>query len=131
MSWNRSRNSSPSIFGDCRKIAKPVNKNSVRISRNNLARIIPALFLAPALFGADFDEAAKSTNGLGVDLYRAVGAHEGNLCLSPYSISCALSMTLAGADGETRAEMARVLHIERESEIDSSFAALQKSLEEM
>ena len=56
---------------------------------------------------------------------------EGNLCLSPYSVSCALAMTLAGADGETRTEMARVLHVDLSSDVDPSFAALQKSLEEM
>ena len=56
---------------------------------------------------------------------------EGNLCLSPYSISCALAMTLAGADGETRTEMGRVLHVDPNSDVDQSFAALQKSLEQM
>ena len=40
-------------------------------------------------------------------------------------------MTLAGADGETRTEMARVLHVDLSSDVDPSFAALQKSLEEM
>ena len=82
-------------------------------------------------FGANFDSAARSTNEFGLDLYRKISAGEGNVCLSPYSISCALAMTLAGADGETRTEMARVLHVDLSSEIDPSFAALQKSLEEM
>jgi len=40
-------------------------------------------------------------------------------------------MTLAGADVDTRTEMARVLHVDLNSDIDPSFAALQKSLEEM
>ena len=87
-----------------------------------LARVSPA---------ADFDSAARSTNEFGLDLYRKIAAGEGNLCLSPYSIDCALAMTLAGADGETRTEMARVLHLDPTADVDSSFAALQKSLEEM
>jgi serpin B len=84
-----------------------------------------------AACAASFDSATKSTNEFGLDLYRKIPASEGNLCLSPYSISCALAMTLAGADGETRAEMARVLHVDLSTDIDASFAALQKSLEEM
>jgi serpin B len=84
-----------------------------------------------ATLGASFDLAARSTNEFGLDLYRKIAAGEGNLCLSPYSIDCALAMTLAGADGETRTEMARVLHLDPAADVDSSFAALQKSLEEM
>ena len=87
--------------------------------------------LSRASVAADFDSAAKATNELGVDLYRKISAGEGNLCLSPFSIEVALAMTFAGADGETRSEMARVLHVDLSDEIHSSFAALQKSFEEM
>jgi serpin B len=87
--------------------------------------------MANATLGANFDLAARSTNEFGLDLYRKVAAGEGNLCLSPYSIDCALAMTLAGADGETHTEMARVLHLDAGSDVDVSFAILQKSLEEM
>jgi serpin B len=55
-----------------------------------------------------------------------------NLCVSPYSIQSALAMTFAGADGETRTEMARVLHFPNDGEaINASFSSLQGSLEEM
>ena len=40
-------------------------------------------------------------------------------------------MTLDGADGETRREMARVLHLDPKVKSDSSFAALQASLGEI
>lgn len=81
---------------------------------------------------ATFDSAARSTNEFGLDLYRKVSAGEGNLCLSPYSIQCALAMTHGGADGETRTEMARILHFPKDDDtIHGSFAALDKSLEEM
>lgn len=40
-------------------------------------------------------------------------------------------MAFDGADSETRAEMGRVLHIESSADVAPSFAALQKSLEEM
>lgn len=80
---------------------------------------------------SSFDSAAKVTNELGIDLFGKNSAGEGNLCLSPYSISCALVMTLAGADGETRTEMSRVLHVDSNVNIDQSFTELQKSLDEM
>jgi serpin B len=45
----------------------------------------------------------------GIDLYRRLAAEPGNLFLSPASISMALGMVYAGAEGETAAEMARSL----------------------
>ncbi len=76
--------------------------------------------------------AALATNQFGLDLYHQLAARDGNLCLSPYSIETALAMAMAGAAGETRAEMARVLHLAGDDgKVHASFAALQKSLDEM
>lgn len=55
---------------------------------------------------------AKSTNAFGIDLMKAVGATPGNYVLSPASVSAALTMTFAGARGETEAEMRRVLSLD-------------------
>src|SRR5213593_1858102 len=79
----------------------------------------------------NFDVAAKATNELGVALHRQLATGDENLCISPYSIESALAMTFAGADGETRTEMARVLHLTNDDAVPVSFAALQRSLEEM
>src|SRR5438477_1845432 len=78
-----------------------------------------------------FDLAAKATNELGVDLYRQLATGDENLCISPYSIDSALAMTFAGADSETRNEMARVLHFPNDGDVPASFFALQQSLEQM
>ncbi len=76
---------------------------------------ITTMLLARAMAGVapvDSSIAVHATNQLGLDLYaqccRANG--DANLLLSPCSIQTALAMTYAGADGETRAEMQRVLH---------------------
>jgi serpin B len=79
----------------------------------------------------NFELAAKATNDLGVDLHRQLATGDENLCISPYSIQSALAMTFAGADGETRTEMARVLHFLNNGDVPASFSALQHSLEEM
>jgi serine protease inhibitor len=98
----------------------------------------PASFFLAILFnpmtstyGADFDEAANATNRVGIDIYRKSPTN-GNLCLSPYSIESALAMTFGGAEGETRAQMERVLHFANDSDtVHASFAALQHAVEEM
>jgi serpin B len=77
------------------------------------------------------DLAANATNDLAVDLHRQLATGEDNLCISPYSIDSALAMTFAGADGETRDQMARVLHFPNSVEVAGSFSALQHSLEQM
>ena len=52
---------------------------------------------------------AESVNAFGLDLYGRVRGEKGNLFLSPYSIASALSMTWAGARGETADVMAETL----------------------
>jgi serpin B len=97
-----------------------------------ILQLFGALVTAMAHATTNSDLAAKATNGLAVDLHRQLAAHNENLCVSPYSIESALAMTFAGADGDTRAEMARVLHFASDSStVAPSFAALQHSLEEM
>src|ERR1700726_163562 len=94
-----------------------------------------AMVACPAtasLHAAESDLAATATNQLGIDLHRQLATGDDNLCLSPYSIQSALAMTFAGAEGETRSEMARVLHFPNARDaIHSSFASLQRSLGEM
>jgi serine protease inhibitor len=114
-----------------RGISKPSPAHEMSFRRILLLLFFGLIALRPAS-GSNSQPAALTTNQLGLDLYHQLAAEEGNLCLSPYSIETALVMTMAGAAGETRAEMARVLHLAGDgAEIRESFAALQKSLEEM
>ena len=67
------------------------------------------------------DTIVDGNTAFALDLYAQLAAgSEGNLFLSPYSISTALAMTYAGARGETEAQMAETLH----------FALPQESLHE-
>ena len=55
-------------------------------------------------------------NAFTLDLYQKLQEQEGNLFLSPLSISTCLAMAYAGARGETEAQMARALHYPFEQE---------------
>src|SRR5207253_5075785 len=102
------------------------------MTRLLILQLVGALVVTMADATTNFDLAAKATNELAVDLHRQLATGKENLCVSPYSVESALAMTFAGADGETRTEMARVLHFPSDaSAVSASFASLQHSLEEM
>ena len=66
--------------------------------------------LACSLAAAAADRGpVEGLNRFSDSLYRHAAKGSGNLVLSPYSISAALSMALAGARGDTAAEMRQVL----------------------
>ena len=103
-----------------------------RMKRFLILQVFGALIASMSYGATGYDLAATATNQLAVDLHRQLATGNENLCVSPYSIESALAMTFAGADGETRTEMARVLHFPSDaSAVPPSFASLQHSLEEM
>ena len=57
----------------------------------------------------------QAYNRIGQELYHKLSALPGNIVLSPYSIGTAMAMVLAGARGETEAEMRAVLRHARSS----------------
>lgn len=97
-----------------------------------VAIVVSALSLAnppPGGAASDVSTAVQSVSALGLDLLGQGTASNANALLSPYSIQSALAMTFAGAAGDTRAQMARVLHYPAdETELHRSFAALQRAL---
>jgi serpin B len=89
-----------------------------------------ALLSSASLPAATPDAAAKAVNEFAFDLLARKDLGAGNTLISPFSIQAALAMTYAGADGATRAEMAKVLHIpEDEAGYHGSFAALIQALQ--
>lgn len=101
----------------------------MRSLRSKLAATLSA-FCALASNASGAETAAEAVNRLGVDLYRQISTKPGNICISPYSINAALTMTLLGAEGETRREMARVLHWQETADAGAAFAALRAALAE-
>ena len=77
---------------------------TTEVSSSNIQRITE-----PDVNEESLGELASGNSSFAFDLYRTLGEEEGNIFFSPYSISAALAMTYAGAEGTTEAEMADVL----------------------
>jgi serpin B len=58
----------------------------------------------------DRTQLVQGNNAFAIDLYGQLRNRGGNLFFSPVSVSTALAMTYAGANGNTAAEMAKTLH---------------------
>jgi serpin B len=76
----------------------------------NLGRAVEPIY-QPAIPGPKELAMAAATAAFGCDLFAKLRAKAGNLFFSPLSIEVALAMTSAGARGETRDEMTKVLHL--------------------
>lgn len=83
----------------------------------------------PAATTADVNSLADENNAFALDLYQSLRTQEGNLILSPFSISLALAMTYAGARGETESQMAQVLRFAPQTQLHPAFNALDLQLE--
>ena len=59
---------------------------------------------------AGINAVVQANNQFALDVYAELRSGEGNVFLSPYSISTALAMTYEGARGQTAEEIVRVFH---------------------
>lgn len=65
----------------------------------------------------DYMNITQANNTLGGDLLRAIDVDEqGNRFISPLSLFSAMSMAYIGADGETKEEIGRLMHIDQLSD---------------
>ena len=84
---------------------------------------------SPRASARDLRTLAQRNNAFALDLYSMLSNGEGNLFFSPFSISQALAMTLAGAKGETERQIANTLHYGLpQSALHPSFNALDREL---
>jgi serpin B len=100
---------------------------SASIAKSDLQRVT-----APDTPPDDIQALVDNNNTFAFDLYRSLhaGAQGGNLIYSPYSISLALAMTYAGANGETESQMAQTLHFLPQDQLHPAVNALDLQLAE-
>ena len=84
---------------------------------------------APSLENADLAALAGGNSTFAFDLYHALRGQDGNLLYSPHSISLALAMTHAGAEGQTERQMAEALRFSLPRDrLHPAFNALDQEL---
>src|SRR5450755_4664085 len=87
-----------------------------------MKRLLLPVILAAALPAAE-SPVAPAVNAFTTAAYQQLSARDANLILSPFNIWTTLSMALAGARGQTAAEIQSVLHLRADSSADSGHDA--------
>jgi serpin B len=84
----------------------------------------------PEAIRPDVAAIAQANNQFACDLYAKLAVHDGNLFVSPFSISTAMAMVDAGAAGSTDAELRGALHFTLPGErTHAAYGALLDSLD--
>jgi len=92
-----------------------------------MKRFVLPVLLAAALPAAD-SRIVPAMNAFTTSSYQQLAGGDANLILSPFNIATALSMALAGARGQTAAEIQSVLRIRYGSTYDADLGALLAGL---
>jgi serpin B len=94
--------------------------------------LLSILFAAPStsvMAASPSEKLITGNNDFAVQMYQELGAAEGNLFFSPYSISSALGMTYIGARGVTAKEMESALHFSvAQRALPAAFKGLNREL---
>jgi serpin B len=92
-----------------------------------MKRIVLPILLAAALPAAD-PHIVPAMNTFAIESYKQLTQTDANLILSPFNIATALSMALAGARGQTAAEMRSVLRLQDDPNYHAALGALVADL---
>ena len=100
--------------------AIPVVSNELRSDRKRAA---------PSAGGTEVADLVDGNSAFAFELYQTLRGQDGNLFYSPHSISLALAMTYAGAEGQTERQMADTLRFSLpQNRLHPAFNALDQEL---
>ena len=98
--------------------------SAANVAQSNLRRVT-----SPNVPSDDTQALLDGNNAFALDIYQTLRTQDGNLILSPFSMSLALAMTFVGARGETESQMADTLHFDLPQEkLHPAFNALDQEL---
>ncbi|MBU1535219.1 serpin family protein, partial [Myxococcota bacterium] len=105
-------------------------KTSGVVDNFEVAKSNKAREMDPSVSTSQMDQLVEGNTQFALDLYSEItDTEEGNFFYSPFSISIAMAMTFAGAEGTTETEMADVMNfILPEPELHAAFNALDMDL---
>ena len=110
-------------------VAKDLELTNYKTGKKTTLRISSLDWEEPKPTPVAMFDSADAVNQLAFDLYTTLSTEqEGNLFLSPYSISSALAMTYGGTRGETETQMADVFHFGGQGATHPAFSTLRKKL---
>lgn len=96
----------------------------------SVSLIVYIVFSPAGVMANNLNLLVTGNNAFALDIYKELSEEEGNIFISPYSISSALAMTYAGARGDTAKEMADTLHFNLpQEELHSGFYNLSRLLD--
>jgi serpin B len=97
---------------------------SADIAKSNLRRE-----KKPQVPDANLKTLVSGNNTFALDLYRSLRTNEGNLVVSPYSVSAVFAMAYSGARGETASQLASTFHFDLpDDRLHPAFNALDLGL---
>lgn len=128
---------SPAVLPQPQNSPVPPQPTHANLSDPTQAQMMPVSFLksdkprssVDQVSPEDIHALAAGNSAFALDLYKLLKKSDGNLFLSPYSISLALAMTEAGARGDTQSAMDQTLHFTLpEDRLHPAFNALDQAI---
>lgn len=108
--------------------AQPALNDTARSGEEEF-RLDPKEEFVPATLTADGQAVVAGLNKFGFELYGKLQSSDGDLAISPASVSTAFGLAYAGATGRTASDIAKTLHYPAIGDFHSTFGSLLRTMD--